>query len=290
MTKNRKKNTNNSQKVIQEEKQNIVLQVQPFIQEQSLFEIFDNVVKYIEKNLKVVTWLVTSTVAIVAAGLKFIWYVLDAGKLSYWKINYSAISVMNENTLYNIFLTLSFSVLVIFFMLIPYGILKLEWKRKIKVICFLVLYIVVAAFFFIGLKAWTIIEDFAWVGFIVFLIVTSICYVLYLVPSVFLHFCDWLNKNRKLKKKTTSISLTSIVIGLTIWIAVVSTYAYCVGKYVETLKIDFRVVATGYAIIHENDKYYYMAEIEDGVIHRDAQKIVEKGSIEYTWQRVNEVR
>ena len=52
----------------------------------------------------------------------------------------------------------------------------------------------------------------------------------------------------------------------------------------------FRVVDEKYAIVHENDRYYYMAELKVGVIYRDAQKIVEKGSIEYTWQKVNDIK
>ena len=173
----RNRNTGNSKKVTNEKKQHSVPQAQLSSEEKPLFELFNGVIKYIEGNLKAITWLATIAVAIMAAGLKFIWYALDAGKLSYWKIDYSAIGNMNENTLYNIFLTLSFSAVVIFFMLMPYTVLKLKWSRKKKIICFVVLYFVVALVFFVGLKAWKFIENFAWIGFLVYLFVVSICYV-----------------------------------------------------------------------------------------------------------------
>ena len=173
----RNRNTGNSKKVTNEKKQHSVPQAQLSSEEKPLFELFNGVIKYIEGNLKAITWLATIAVAIMAAGLKFIWYALDAGKLSYWKIDYSAIGNMNENTLYNIFLTLSFSAVVIFFMLMPYTVLKLKWRRKKKIIYFVVLYIGVATVFFVGLKAWKFIENFAWIGFLVYLFVVSICYV-----------------------------------------------------------------------------------------------------------------
>ena len=83
----RNRNTGNSKKVTNEKKQHSVPQAQLSSEEKPLFELFNGVIKYIEGNLKAITWLATIAVAIMAAGLKFIWYALDAGKLSYWKIS-----------------------------------------------------------------------------------------------------------------------------------------------------------------------------------------------------------
>lgn len=249
--------------------------------ENQLFrERFKGKIETLNQNIGAITWITTALLAVTAAGLKFLWYVYQIGQLSYWKIEASAISIIDDKSLYYIFMLLMFALFVLGIMLIPYMIINSKIKILIKVGGMLI--VLVASSYFVikmsGLES--IIQEYGFGGFIIAEILALFVCVLLFLPGYLLGTAI---DPRKTAKNPAPQKFGNTWILLIVWMIIMTIYSYLIGAFEAESQTSFRITNEGYAIIFETNEYYYLAEydMDKKEINRDHHIIVEKGDIEY---------
>lgn len=244
-------------------------------------------IKYLNSNIGAVTWISTVAIAVIATWLKFMWYVFQRGKLFYWNIDSSAISIIDDITLYSIFLMFVFGVLVIGVMLIPLIIVKSKIKVWWKIIDFFVLFLAFSAIVFNVTGMYSLIEQNGSAGIIASVIVLTIAFICFFSPSVSVGMV--ITPSQKHKKRDKSTSIQTVIFCGVVWLIIMAGYIGYVGYDSAKKQTDFRITGDGYAIIYETNDYFYLAEYdkENRCVIKGHHIIAKKENIEYFYNVIN---
>lgn len=250
------------------------------LENQLFCERLNGKIETLNKNIGAITWITTAILAVTAAGLKFLWYVYQIGQLSYWKIEASAISIVDDKSLYYIFMLLMFALLMLGIMLIPYMIINSKAKILIKVVGMLIVF-VASSYFVIKMSGLeSIIKEYGFGGFIIAVILTFFVCVLFFLPGYLLGTAI---DPRKTAKNPAPQKFGNTWIWLIVWMIIMTIYSYLTGAFEAESQTSFRITNEGYAIIFETNEYYYLAEYDKDKkeVNREHHIVVEKGNIEY---------
>ena len=239
--------------------------------------------EYLSKHIGAVTWISTVFVAVVAVALRFAWYVYQRGRLSFWKIDASSVSIVDGATLYNVVLLLALSIIVIIIMSIPALIFKSKMRVCIKIVLLLLLFIVFSVFVFCSVEMYPIVAGTGMSGVVAIVISMLILFTIFFAPSVVVAIVITPPKKHRLRDIKESV-MELLVIAL-IWSLVMTVYTYWIGYDSARKQTGFRITSTGYAIIYETNDYYYLAEYDkiNEKVNKDHQVIVEKKNVEYLY-------
>ena len=234
---------------------------------------------FLNKNIGAITWMTTIVVAIVSTVAKFMWYVFQRGRLLYWQISPIAISSVDGLTLYNIFLLFIIGIVCMSLMLIPFFVIRSKIKKIYKIIINLILHIVVIGYMLLKIRwdLFLIYKDLTY-AMSVFLIVLLADLVLFSASWIFLLLVPKKNICFCFKKD----SVIKALFLLCIWFVIMTFYSGLVGYDNEKNRTSFPVIEDKYAILYENNEYYYMAEYDahNNRIIKGKQIIVKKDNIE----------
>ncbi len=238
-------------------------------------------IKYLNSNIGAVTWISTVAIAVIATWLKFMWYVFQRGKLFYWNIDSTAISIIDDITLYSIFLMFVFGVLIIGVMLIPLIIVKSKMKVWWKIIDFIVLFLAFSAIVFNVTGMYSLIEQNGSAGIVASAIVLIIAFMCFFSPSLSVGML--ITPSKKTEKGAKRTSIQGVIFCGVLWMIIMTGYIGYVGYDSAKKQTDFRMTSDGYAIIYETNDYYYLAEYdkENRCVIKGHQIIVKKENIEY---------
>ena len=86
-------------------------------------------------------------------------------------------------------------------------------------------------------------------------------------------------------KRNTAITPKSVVVLAVIFLIFNILYFYFASYWSSANQIRYRITYDEYAIVYETDDHYYLAkyDVENGVIDKGIQKVVDKIDVEYTW-------
>ena len=253
------------------------------INKSNIKEKLEYSLSFIEIHKKTLSWLCPIIITVFATFLRFIWFVVESGKLLFWNIDSSAIS-MSENSMYNIVLLLFFSVTLLAGMLTPTIILLTNQKKVAKAFQFILIYITFFVVLVILTNIWDSIGD-SWISILCFaIIVVAPIYLALILPGILMY---WLFKPTKKTQNKKEGSIKTFCFSILMWIVVLILGSYYIG-YRHASEINkFRITEDGYAIIYENDEYYYLAQYDPvkNQVNKDSQKVVKKDGVEYSWKK-----
>lgn len=104
-------------------------------QQFNISEFLKKLIKYVQENVGAFTFLTASAVAVSSVVLRFILYLIEYGKTTYYNISSSLIDVSGDNMLYDLFVKGVFALLIILLNLILFLLWRGESKMRIKVGC-----------------------------------------------------------------------------------------------------------------------------------------------------------
>ena len=238
-------------------------------------------IELLNKNIGAVTWISTVAIAVVATWSKFMWYVYQRGKLFYWDIDPTAISIVDDITLYNIFLFFIFGGVIIGIMLIPLVIIKSKMKIIRKIVTIIAVFLAFSGFMYISTGMKSLVEQNGVGGIISAGIVLFIAFLCFFSPSWAIAFTRPRQKDSSTSDHKSSIIELMCIVG--VCLIVMTTYSGWIGYNSEKEKKEFRITGEGYAILYETNDYYYLAEYdkEDKRVKKEHQIIVKKENIDY---------
>lgn len=147
------------------------------LEKQLIWKKIKEKTRKLNSNIGAITWISTAAIAVIATGLKFMWYVYQRGKLLFWNIDASAISIIDNITLYSVFLYFLFGVVIITIMLMPFMIVKSNKKIWKKVAEFLILSLIFAIIIYKTTGMHSVIRQYGAAGVIASGIVMLIAFV-----------------------------------------------------------------------------------------------------------------
>ena len=238
-------------------------------------------IELLNKNLGAVTWISTVAIAVVATWAKFMWYVYQRGKLFYWGINPTAISIVDDITLYNIFLLFIFGGVIIGMMLIPLVIIKSKMKIIRKIVTIIAVFLAFSSFMFISTGMKSLVEQNGVGGMVSAGIVLLIAFLCFFSPSWAIAFTMPRQKDSSTSTHKSSIIELMFILG--VCLTLMTAYSGWIGYNSEKEKKEFRITGESYAILYETNDYYYLAEYdkEDKRLKKEHQIIVKKENIDY---------
>lgn len=238
--------------------------------------------KSLSKHKSVFAWLCPILITLVAAFLRFLWFAMESGRVAFWGIDSSAIS-MSSNSIYNIILLLVFSVILLSIMMIPMIIIKSKQRTLVKLIEFFVLYMLFLVICAVSVDGWTTMGENLVMSVIAFSIAVAVVFGFALLPDLLL--C-WAISSKKKDSKPLKLTTKWLIISIVAWIIIIIGLSFYIGYDSVSNQTRFRITKDNYAIIYENDDYYYLAEYDPDTnkINKEHQKAVLKKEIEYIWQ------
>ena len=236
-----------------------------------------------EKHLGVITWIASILATFSVILLKFIRYTYERGYISYWKLPTSVISIIDDNILYDIILTIAFAMILTAILLIPFYIMKASWRIIWKIIAYLAINLTISIWFFFESEANIMINHLGWKGIVAFVFADIILLAVFYLPSV-LHYIPIPPS----KKPQTSYSLKKVLIVLIILLLSYIIYFYYAGVNSAKSQYQYRIINSEYAIIYETNDCYYLAKYDktNNCIIKEFQKTIPKDNIEYVWMTV----
>ncbi len=232
----------------------------------------------LNKNIGAVTWISTVVVAVIATLLKFMWYVFQRGKLLFWNIDATAISIIDDVTLYSIFLMFILGLVIAGIMLLPLNIIMS--KRKIWRIWVEIglLFITFSAIMLITTGMYSVVEEYGSVGMLAVVIVLVIFFMCFFAPS----WAIAISLVQSQGNDKTSSAKGLLFCGI-LWLVTMTGYIAYLGYDSASSQKDFRTIDEGYAIIYETREYYYLAEYDEQnrIVDKGHQKIIKKENVEY---------
>lgn len=235
-----------------------------------------------DKHLGAVTWITTVFTTLSVAILKFLKFVTETGKLKYWNINTSAISVSGDNILYDIIVTAIFAIVVFLLFLIPYFIIRSKVKKVKKTLFIFGIAIVLSIVLYFGSNAKEIIHNSPWVGIVAFLIADLFLNLVLFTPSII-----FLIATKPYKKQSKPLTAKGTIILVIVIIFINVFYFYTIGFWSAKTETKYRITTDSqYAIVYETENVYYLAKYDESKneIKKNQQKIISKEDVEYTWK------
>lgn len=238
--------------------------------------------KSLAKHKGILAWLCPLIITFAAAFLRFLWFAVESGRVLFWNIDLSAIS-MSSNSIYNIVLFLVFSIIILAIMMIPTIIIQSKQKTLVKIFDFFVLYMLFFVICAVYVDGWTALGENLIMSTITFSISVALVFGFVLLPGFLL--CWAIGFKRK---SSRPIKLTPkwLIISIVAWAILIIGFSFYIGYDSASSQTRFRITKDDYAIIYENDDYYYMAKYDPvkNEINREQQKAVLKNEIEYIWK------
>ena len=238
--------------------------------------------KILSKHKGVLAWLCPLIITFAAAFLRFLWFAMESGKVAFWSIDSSAIS-MSSNSIYNIILLLVFSVILLAIMMIPTIIIKSKQRTLVKFIEFFVLYMLFLVICAVSVDGWTTMGENLVMSVIAFAIAVAMVFGFVLLPGLLL--C-WAIGSKKKNSKPLKLTPKWLIISIAFWIILIIGLSFYIGYDTAASQTRFRITKDNYAIVYENDDYYYLAKYDPSKneINKEQQKAVLKNGVEYTWE------
>lgn len=249
---------------------------------QILKEYIKAKIKLLESNIGAVTWISTITVALSTAFIKLMWYIIERGKLAFLKVDASVISILGDNTLYSIFVSIVFSTIISFIMLLPFFIIKSKKKTRYKILALLLVFIGFSVFLFLTSDAWVVLKGSGIFGILVFILTALLSFIIFFIPSLVFGVLSIFKP-----KSTRKLSVKGFIIILFLCFLFYCIVAYFSGYFSMTTKKNYRIIDESYAIIYETDENFYLAEYNSttSLINCNKQKIVSKDNVMYCWKK-----
>lgn len=238
--------------------------------------------KLLYKNKGILAWFCPLIVALVAAFLKFLWFAMESGKVAFWNIDSSAIS-MSNNSIYNIVLLLVFAIIILAIMMIPTIIIKSKQKISAKLFQFFVLYILFFAICAVSVDGWIISGENIIISIIAFAIAVAFIFGFILLPGLLFY---WAISSKKNNFKPIKLTPKWLIILMVAWIFLIIVISFHVGYDTASNQKRFRITKDNYAIVYENDEYYFLSKYDPNKneLHKEQQKVVLKNGVEYEWK------
>ena len=244
----------------------------------------------LENHLGVITWMTTVVLAVATSVLKFGYFAYQSGKLSFWSIDRSAISMAGDSIIYEILLSLVLSAVLLFVMLIPIIIERNIKQKFVRILLNISIVIIISIIIFVISNTAQLIDQYKFTGLLAFLFIDAICVVLYFAPSKIVKSMFWPQESKKHKTQEKNVkcetSISKLVVAFGIWLVVMVCYLYGMGYLNAKYEEEFRITTDGYAIIYETDENFYLAKYDEeaGVV-KEYQKVVQKTNVEFFWEK-----
>lgn len=239
-------------------------------------------IKLLESNIGAVTWISTITVALSTAFIKLMWYIIERGKLAFLKIDSSVISILGDNTLYNIVISIVFSTIISLIMLLPFFIIKSKKKIRYKIFTLLLVFIGFSVFLFLISDAWVVLKGSGIFGICIFILAALISFIIFFIPSLVFGLLSIFKP-----KSAEKLSVKGFVIILFMCFLFYCVLAYISGYFSMQTQKNYRIIDESYAIIYETEESFYLAEYnsDTSLINCDKQKIISKDNVVYYWEK-----
>lgn len=238
--------------------------------------------KILSKHKGVLAWLCPLVITFAVAFLRFLWFAIESGRVSFWNIDLSAIS-MSSNSIYNIILLLAFSIIMLATIMIPTIIIKSKQRTLVKFFEFFVLYMLFFVVCAVSVDGWASLGENLIMNAIAFAIAVAVVFGFALLPGLLL--C-WAIGAPKKTSKPIKLTPKWLIISIVAWVILIIGLSFYIGYNSASSQTRFRITKDNYAIIYENDDYYYLAKYNPAKneINKEQQKAVLKNGIEYTWK------
>lgn len=237
--------------------------------------------RFINKNIGVITWFSTISVAIIATVLRFLNYTFQKGFVDFWEIEATDIVSTNSNSIYDVVFVVILSLLMFFIVFVLANLKNFTRSKLIKILLSIPLYSLFSLIFLIYTDLWIMIEQTRHFGIIACLIASAIILALLVYVFRFSISIFSLSENEADNNKKTGY-LVIVLLFVTICMIV---GLYFVGRNTAENQTFFRVTNDNYAIIYETETKYYLAEFDDieNCINKNHQKIIDKDELEFKW-------
>lgn len=244
-------------------------------------ELKNKIIKFTRKNGAIASLLISFLVAGVGAYVGFLGYAYERGKLAYWKLDASMITVKDNSLLYNMLWSIIVGCFVLFIMALSWSFSKSKERCLTKIVGHFLVFILTSIYVAPQIGAEKVIMYNGWYGFIAVVLCLLVLYIIVAIFSCF--FINMLIKARKdLFTPNQSIKMDLIIMGFLL-VALIGCM-FWIGYKSYNHSVGVRVTKDGYAIIYENGEYFCLVEYdENGEINKNEQKIVKKDDVEYSW-------
>ena len=263
--------------------------------------ILKTCIKKMKDYMPAITWLSAGFIALATAGLKFLWYIAERGKITYWNLSPQAISVFGESLLYEIaFYTMS-SIVILLIFNSPCLIKKIEFYKSKPFLTQVVLFIVVAIFLFFVISIFTDINaslSQLWKENEIVTIIVG--FIVYSISTFFIlslgYLQNWVDKrNRKKDKTEKNHGIKTVSLYAAIYLIAILISVFGISYWQASSQRQFCVVENSHVIIYESTDSYYLAECsiqsDDEIeINANRQKKLNKSNtLEYEIRTFNKV-
>lgn len=240
-------------------------------------ETFYKICNELDNNHLSPTWVIPSLVIVIAALIRFCFYLVEFGKCNYWGIPTSAVEV-SERNVFDFIYSISYAVLFILYILAIYKGSSISIKSLKEFFRSTVATLLINVSLFCILFGFTLMLSSDIKSSLLFSIVIHIF-------CVILSFLYYVQKRKKDKRSKFSISDLVILI---IMIPAIVISLVSIGRKSQEDKKSYKLV-DNYIVVYENSDKYFLVYYnqQDNCIDINKQKIMEINNIEYEIIEIN---